>query len=242
MIEQRSETPSVARCTHREMQRATIAESAATPPATLAQRTSLKGLALRVLARNDACNAVATAPEKPRNAGATAGVAPATDQAVHLHARLRRIAEAQDLDPTLADRLPHGEEAEYADLDDDQLVGLLACWRDDSFRERGVPAPGDTATAFCRGSGPVLLHPSVAALAPVVNGVPRVLGCPWCHHRAKGRRVPRPKLTCAGCRFFERDLVNPAGGQGRCGLPGVGPRWHFPHELHACADWRPTPC
>lgn len=76
------------------------------------------------------------------------------------------------------------------------------------------------------------------ALAPVVHGVPRVLGCPWCHIRRAGLFVPRPKVTCAGCRFFERDLVNPAGGQGRCGLPGVDPRWHFPHERHACADWR----
>lgn len=159
-----------------------------------------------------------------------------------LRARLRRIAEAENMDPNLADRLPAGEERDYAVLEDDQLVGLLACWRDDSYRERGVPAPDDTATAFCRGCGPVLLHPSVAALAPAVNGVPRVLGCPWCHHRAKGRRVPRPKVTCAGCRFYTRDLVNPAGGQGRCGLPGVGPRWHFPHERHACPDWRPTPC
>lgn len=160
-----------------------------------------------------------------------------------LHDRLRRIAQTEGLDPALADRLPAGEEAEYSALDDDQLRGLLACWRDDSYRERGIPAPGDTERGFCAGCGPVLLPPIAAAgIERTREGVPVLHGCPWCRWRTAGVRLPRPKVTCDDCLHIWRDTVNPAGGQCRCQFPGAGPRWHFPHERHACPDWRPQRC
>jgi hypothetical protein len=54
--------------------------------------------------------------------------------------------------------------------------------------------PDETAAAICQHCGPIWLHPAVGSVAPVVDGWPRVLGCPWCHVKNRDA-LPRPLLT-----------------------------------------------
>jgi len=53
----------------------------------------------------------------------------------------------------------------------------------DDMRVRGEAPPEYTTPAVCRHCGPVWLWPGAPA---------EVLGCPWCVHVAKGRKIPRP--------------------------------------------------
>ncbi len=239
MTKQRSDAVSVARCAHREMQRATIAEYDATPPATLAQRTGLKDLALRVLGRNVACNAGATPPEKPRNAGATVGVASATDS---LRATLHALATSEGVDAALVDALPDVEAC--VGLPDDALRAYLRALRDSADRMAGRVPADETSMALCRGCGPVWVAPEVADAAPKVGGWARLLGCTWCHVRHAGLFVPRPPVECDGCRDFARDAINPDGGMGRCTAGHKrkqGEPMPYPHAKRQCDQFNPAP-
>ena len=76
---------------------------------------------------------------------------------------------------------------------------------------------------------------------PQINGMPRVLGCPWCHVRKAGKYVPRPRIHCAACTHYVPDDVNPAGGAGHCGLkPTDMYRVHYPKQKHRCATTCPA--
>lgn len=72
-------------------------------------------------------------------------------------------------------------------------IAYLQCLADTAARKMGKVADGDTAGIICRRCGKVFVHPSVAAVLPVVGGWPRALGCPWCFvHLPKGVSLPRP--------------------------------------------------
>lgn len=146
----------------------------------------------------------------------------------------------------LADRLAV-DRAHVHRLDDDGLTLLAAVGEgglrafllaaeDAAIRRAGKVPPGDTAAILCRHCGLVFVHPDIATVLPVVNGWPRALGCPWCFVRKAGGYIPRPPVTCEGCRHFSADTINPTAGIGTC---GSGHGMHYPMQHHGCGDYRP---
>ncbi|MHB8447379.1 MAG: hypothetical protein ACYC9P_05580 [Rudaea sp.] len=155
-------------------------------------------------------------------------LASAKDQAARLLAELRR----QYL-PDHWIGLDHGDVAELAGLSDRQLSAYVAMLADADLRRRGKVPADETAMALCRGCGPIWVHPAVADAAPVVDGWPRLLGCPWCHVRHAGLYVPRPQVTCGECKHVNRDTINPAGGMNSCGA-NRNPAFPWPSVRHQC--------
>ncbi len=75
---------------------------------------------------------------------------------------------------------------EYEELKNQELLNVVAKWLyDERLMMQGIAPPQYIKHAVCRGCGPIFIFES----SPVY-----VLGCPWCHVRAKGLKVPRPKL------------------------------------------------
>jgi len=177
----------VACCKPQPAQHATTAATPAAERATRMHQPSLKALALLALGRNNESNTHATTPERSSNnnlfweGGALREV----------RARLEGIAHAESIDPALVVALSATDLEACADLPD-ALLAYVGALRDRNQREHGKAPADETAAALCRRCGPVWLHPDVASIAPVVNGWPHVLGCPWCHVRELDI-IPRPK-------------------------------------------------
>lgn len=231
----------------------------ATGSATGAQQTSLKALALLALGRN-----------KPRNKGATergkyaqqtpvfdpavvAQESPvdsvallrcprdATTQQAEVRGRLIAIAEADLFDVALLDSQDADDLALLVSLDDNGLRAFLQCLHDANLRERGQCPADEAAHALCRSCGPVWIAPEVAKLAPIIEGWPRVLGCPWCHVRNR-QAMPRPAVQCGDCRHFTPDPVNPGAGMGRCGIdrePRNSEPMFYPGARRECERFAP---
>ena len=134
--------------------------------------------------------------------------------------------------------LDHGDDNGLAALTDKQLYGYVAMLANTDLRERGKQPVDETAAALCRSCGPIWLAPEVAAVAPIVDGWPRVLGCPWCHVKNR-RAIPRPPVACCDCRHFIRDAINPAGGMGRCNS-GADPDRPTPMATRECVTFQPS--
>jgi hypothetical protein len=164
-------------------------------------------------------------------AGATVA-AVSTDQAGRLLAAIRAEFASDDL-MGVADATPD----ELAALSDAALRAYVRMLHDACLRERGNVPVDETTVALCRWCGPVWIAPEVAAVAPVVDGLPRVLGCPWCHVKNL-RPMARPKVTCGDCRYFARDTINPSEGMGSC-KAGCDPARPYPMVKHTCEEWRP---
>lgn len=162
-----------------------------------------------------------------------------------LRARLLELADAEGFERSQVEALAPADLDGCADLPDAALRAYLHALRDAGLRERGRVPVDETAPALCAHCGPVWLHPAVAAVAPVVAGWPRVLGCPWCHAGSGEngfRAVPRPPVACTDCRHFVRDPVNPAGGMGRCNTgcePLPSEPLHYPHAKRQCGRFDP---
>jgi hypothetical protein len=144
-------------------------------------------LAQAALGRNNPCNTHATDPEKPRNN------TPATDPGLLrvLRSRLERIAAADGIDLAIVERLPDDDLAACIGLPDATLRAYVIALRDSDLRRCGKVPTGETATIRCTHCGPVFADPAVAAVLPVVRGMPTAAGCPWCHVRDRGL-IPRP--------------------------------------------------
>jgi hypothetical protein len=136
-------------------------------------------------------------------------------------------------DPALIRSLSEVELASYADVPAHLLPGFLGLMMDTADRHAGRVPLDDTAAIHCEQCGPVWINPSIAAVLPVVDGWPRALGCPWCFVRKAGGYVPRPPVTCGGCRHFTPDTINPPAGMGVC---GAGNGTHWPMQRHACGN------
>lgn len=145
-------------------------------------------------------------------------------------------------DPALVLTLSESFLRDCEGMADDALRALLSMLRDNADRRAGRAPAGDTAAIICQACGPVFVHPSIAAVLPVVNGWPRALGCPWCFIRKAGLYVPRPPVTCASCRYFQPDTINPAQGMGRCTVDAARPQAPptYPSASRHCGSWRPT--
>lgn len=166
-------------------------------------------------------------------------------QAVRIHdtaatrARLLALAADTDRDPALVRALPEAFLRDLHGMGDDVLRSLLSMLTDDANRRARKQPREDTAAILCRKCGPVWVHPSIAVVLTVVDGWPRALGCPWCFiHPKDGRAIPRPPVTCAGCRHYRPDAINPAQGMGRCAIEAAtGTTW--PYQSRICAAFEP---
>ena len=236
-----SDSSQLLRVAHpRERNNATNIPTHATTPATGAQRTGLKALALLALARNSACNSSATDPEKEAK---TAQQTPVSeDQFVarpeDIRERLLAIARYEFLDDELITSLRKSDIMECEGLPHDVLLAYVLALADADLRERGKCPRDETAPALCRHCGPIWIAPEVAAMAPIVDGWARVLGCPWCH--VKNRKpLPRPAVTCSACKQFQRDKINPRDGIGTCLQNVDQEKPLFPNADRKCQVFQP---
>ena len=155
-----------------------------------------------------------------------------------IRATLLALADAEAIDSQLIHRLTTDDLDGCADLPVETLRAYVRALRDSDLRERGKVPPDETAPAMCHSCGPIWIAPQVAAIAPVVDGWARVLGCPWCH--IKDRQViPRPPVMCGECRHFTRDKINPHEGMGRCSA-GCDPDRPWPEAKQQCPTFNPT--
>jgi hypothetical protein len=152
--------------------------------------------------------------------------------------RLRALADAEAINAVLINALPDDELAACAGLPTETLRAYVRALHDDDLRRHGKVPPDETARALCAHCGPVWIHPAVAAAAPVVNSWPRLLGCQWCAITRAGQHVPRPPASCANCRHFTRDALNPDAGMGRCSA-GCDPARPFPNATQQCERFQP---
>lgn len=157
--------------------------------------------------------------------------------AVAMRDRLLILADTAGVDRAHVNGLGAAAVAACAGLDDDQLAAYLCLVRDTTDRLAGRVPAGDTARMLCKGCGPVWIHPTIAEVLPVVDGWPRALGCPWCVARKAGACIPRPPVTCDGCRHFAPGTINPRAGMGRC---NAGKGAHYPMARHGCGTFDPT--
>lgn len=155
-----------------------------------------------------------------------------------MRAALLALADGLGLDRAIVHRLTTADLADCAGFPAAALRAYLLALDDTATRQAGKVPVGDTAAIYCARCGPVFIHPDIAAVLPVVNGWPRALGCPWCFVHKAGGYIPRPPVTCEGCRHFTPDTINPAAGMGTC---GAGKGIHWPMARHICDEWRDSP-
>ncbi len=204
----------------------------------------LAGRGVRLTAHGDRLRVEAPAgtltPElREMLAGAKPAILAALAGGIREH--LLTLAGAEGIAPDLIHALDGADVEACAGLADETLRAYVRALADADLRERGQRPADETAPALCRACGPVWLAPEVASAAPIVAGWPRVLGCPWCHVRNRDA-IPRPLVTCAECRHFIRDSVNPAAGMGTCTatrepMPSEAPT--YPRASRYCAEFRP---
>lgn len=106
--------------------------------------------------------------------------------------QLQQLIIAEGLPSTLLDQMTVGELEDCVALPELVLRSYLRALHESKLRETGQRSVDETAAALCAHCGPIWLAPEVVALAPVVNGWRRVLGCPWCHVRNR-IAIPRPE-------------------------------------------------
>lgn len=158
---------------------------------------------------------------------------------VAARARLLACCDTEGTDPALIRALSEVELAAYADVPAHLLPGYLSTIADTADRQAGRVPAGHTAPMHCARCGLVWAHPGMAAALPVVGGWPRALGCPWCFVRRAGGYIPRPRVTCDGCRYFAPGTINPTAGIATC---GAGKGLHYPMARHTCTDYSPERC
>lgn len=115
-------------------------------------------------------------------------------------------------------------------LPDGELRGFLRGLARHERMAKGECPPGWETASECSGCGPVWLDMAAPAY---------VVACPWCWHRKRGTKLPRPSVACEGCKHYQPDPINPEGGMGACGADAERWRWHWPGQLHPCADHSP---
>ena len=131
-------------------------------------------------------------------------------------------------------RLDDGGLRMLAAIGQDGARAYLLAAADAATRQAGKVPERDTTAIYCAHCGPVFAHPDIATMLPVVNGWPRALGCSWCFVRKVGGYIPRPRVTCEGCRHFTPDTINPAAGMGKC---ASGRGTFYPMQRRGCGDF-----
>lgn len=106
--------------------------------------------------------------------------------------RLFELADADGIEHELIETTPDADLADCIGPPDALLRAYLFALRDSDLRRRGIVPEGETAVIRCASCGSVYADPYVAAVLPIVDGLPRALGCPWCHVARK--LVPHPEV------------------------------------------------
>lgn len=143
---------------------------------------------------------------------------------------LLALADSEGAARTPILRLDAGDLAGCAGRDEATLRAYVRALEQSARLARGECPPEWRAPAECVGCGPVWLWEGLPA---------HVEACPWCQHRAAGVRLPRPPVSCEGCRHFLPDPLNPEAGIGGCGITGKPA--HYPTRSHVCATYRGRP-
>ncbi|WP_297926382.1 hypothetical protein [Metallibacterium sp.] len=149
-----------------------------------------------------------------------------------LRARLRELADREGLPLAPVDGLTDADLAPENGapmLGDAGLIRWLHVLAENARMQQGIAPPGWTQPSHCHHCGPVSLWPGAPAT---------VLGCPWCHVRRAGGKVPRPAVTCATCAHQQLRPDTSDTGMHAC---GKGHGLHFAGERHGCGDWKPRP-
>ena len=153
-----------------------------------------------------------------------------------IRARLLKLADRLGIDGTHVHRIPSADLTLWTAIPDGSLRAFLLALDDTATLQAGKVPAGETAAIHCARCGPVYVHPSIAAVLPVVDGWPRALGCPWCAIRKAGGYIPRPRVTCETCASYRPDTINPPAGVGDC---ASGHGMHYPMQRHGCGDHNP---
>lgn len=187
------------------------------------------GALSELLKRPDSAATPATSATRPPESGAESQESQESQGAApENHARLLHLADAEGVDAAHVHRLHADDLAACEGLDDATLRGYLRALETAARMDAGLVPDGYSHAVQCDGCGPVWLW----AGAPLL-----VKACPWCFRRKAGKRIPRPQVTCGGCRHYLPDALNPEAGMGGCAL-GPG-RAYWPMGRHVCADMRP---
>lgn len=111
-----------------------------------------------------------------------------------LRTRLLAATAAEYADPELIHRLSAADIEACDRLPDSVLRAYVRALEDEAERIAGRVPRNETAAIHCVRCGPVWAPPEIAAALPIVRGMPRALGCPWCHVRRTGIQIPRPDI------------------------------------------------
>lgn len=114
---------------------------------------------------------------------------------VPLRTRMLAAADAVCADPKLIFRLPAADVAACVGMSDGALRAHVRALEDKAERMAGRVPNEETAVILCARCGPVWAPPKVARALPQVRGIPRAIGCSWCHVRKRGKSIPRPPLS-----------------------------------------------
>ena len=145
-------------------------------------------------------------------------------------AHLLAICRSHLLPERLAVDLPDADLAGCEELSADGLLHFLRCRLERESMQRGIAPAGWMQASYCARCGPILIWQG----APVHD----LIGCPWCHVRRSGGKVPRPAVTCATCTHQQRHKDTSDAGMHGC---AKGHELHHAHAPHVCSDWTPTP-
>lgn len=116
--------------------------------------------------------------------------------AAALRTRLLAAAAAEYADPDLIHRLTAQDVDACEGLPDNVLRAYVRALEDEAERMDGRVPRNETAAIACARCGPVWAPPEVTKALPRGKGMPRALGCPWCHAHVAGGHIPRPPVTC----------------------------------------------
>lgn len=135
-----------------------------------------------VRAGNVEPGAVDKLPKLPKGASGRFG----SDGVEHLgnisiiRQRLRRVAEAHDVDEAHVDQLTDLDLVDWAGFNEGSLGLYLGMLVDMTDRHAGRVPKGHVAEIQCIDCGPVWKHPGQAAVLFEVDGWLQAEGCPWC--------------------------------------------------------------
>ena len=145
----------------------------------------------------------------PKNVSDTVHPEALTEALAVERARLLAVAAAECVDAALVHYLQDADLIGCVGLDDGQLAIFLQCLCDTADRHAGRVPKADTALIHCQHCGPVWIHPTIAAVLPLVRDWPRALGCPWCFVRRAGGYIPRPPALRGDGQQVNGDTVAP---------------------------------
>jgi hypothetical protein len=143
---------------------------------------------------------------------------------------LLELCDAQGIARSLVLGLDRADLAACADLPEPVLAAYVRSLHSSACLAAGKQPPCYTVPAWCAGCGPVWLWEGLPA---------RVVACPWCQRRKASVRLPRPPVSCEGCRHFLPNPLNPEAGIGACGVTGKPAQ--YPMRSHVCPIFQKKP-